>query len=220
VAWARHKEKALSDNASAHRYAWDGIPWVVNGTASEVDQRSVEAHVLHCDECREELTFQRRIHAAMTLVGASGDDAEHAWEHFSSRLAEKVAPEPSPGRGRTRLVVTTSWVAAASLAVAVFAVLRTAHLQQPSSMSYQTLAAPENVPPPASIRVVFAPTITLQQLQSLLSETGLTVVGGPSEAGVWELAPIEARAPDADAALRLLRASSAVRFAEPAGADR
>jgi hypothetical protein len=60
----------------------------------------------------------------------------------------------------------------------------------------------------------------VQQLQVLLSGTGLTVVAGPSEAGVWALAPVSASGRDADGALARLRASPAVRFAEPVGAER
>jgi hypothetical protein len=68
--------------------------------------------------------------------------------------------------------------------------------------------------PRASIRAVLAPTLTLGQVQTLLTQSQLQIVGGPSEAGVYSLAPRTAAA-DTGAALARLRADPGVRFAEP-----
>jgi hypothetical protein len=84
---------------------------------------------------------------------------------------------------------------------------------------YQTLASPQVMPQGATIRIVLAPGMTLEQLQRLLRNAGLMVVTGPSDSGVWSLAPSGASSRAATrASLRQLRADPDVRFAEPIGA--
>jgi hypothetical protein len=216
----------LPDNTSNHRRAWDAIPWVVNGSASTADRLTVESHVQECDECREELAFQRRIQAAMALASGHDVDATRSWERLRARLEAEAAGSEPPrrlagfGRGPQ-----ARWLAVAALtAIGVVAALRLSHttqlLQGGPGAAYHTLSAPEGAAPGATIRAVFSPTTSVQQLQALLSGSGLTVVAGPSEAGVWALAPISASGRDTDGALRRLRASTAVRFAEPVGAPR
>jgi hypothetical protein len=62
------------------------------------------------------------------------------------------------------------------------------------------------------IRAVFAPTVTLVELQRILDESQLRIVAGPTEAGVYSLATNSTR--PVNASLALLRAHSEVRFAE------
>jgi len=70
------------------------------------------------------------------------------------------------------------------------------------------------VPQPAttSIRAVFAPTVTLSELQELLDDAHLKIVSGPTEAGVYSLAM--SASPSVDWSLRRLRGHEVVRFAE------
>jgi hypothetical protein len=215
----------LSDNTSNHRRAWDAIPWVVNGSASHADRLTVESHVQECGECREELAFQHRVRAAVALGAPHEVDAERSWERFRVRLEAEASESNPPARAlgfsagpRAR------WLAVAAVtAIGVFAALRLSRapeILQPTAAAYHTLSAPEGAAPGATIRAVFAPTASVQQLQLLLSGTGLAVVAGPSEAGVWALAPISASGRDTEGALRRLRANPAVRFAEPVGAVR
>jgi hypothetical protein len=63
--------------------------------------------------------------------------------------------------------------------------------------------------------VVFAPDVTVAQVQSMLSAARLQVRAGPSEVGVWTLGPAgDSNRAATEAALRDLRAQSEVRFAE------
>jgi hypothetical protein len=69
--------------------------------------------------------------------------------------------------------------------------------------------------PGAVIRAVFAPTVTLSELQGLLDDAHLRIVAGPTEAGVYSLAMT---APQSiDWSLRQLRGHASVRFAEALG---
>jgi hypothetical protein len=80
---------------------------------------------------------------------------------------------------------------------------------------YRTLSAPEAAPQVATIRVVFAPEVTMAQVQAMLAAARLQVRAGPSDVGVWTLGPArDSNRAETEAALRELRASSEVRFAE------
>ena len=87
------------------------------------------------------------------------------------------------------------------------------------SAPYRTLSASMPAAQPATVRVVFAPNMTLAELRAVLATAHLQVVSGPSDADVWSLAPAgESTRSATDAAVRALRSSSSVRFAEPIGA--
>jgi hypothetical protein len=63
---------------------------------------------------------------------------------------------------------------------------------------------------------VLSPDMTLEQFRMLLTKAHLQVVGGPGESGVWSLAPAaDATNLATEAAVRELRESAQVRFAEP-----
>jgi hypothetical protein len=80
---------------------------------------------------------------------------------------------------------------------------------------YRTLSAPEAMVQAATIRVVFAPEVTVAQVQATLAAARLQVRAGPSDVGVWTLGPAEdSNRAATEAALSELRARSEVRFAE------
>ncbi len=85
-----------------------------------------------------------------------------------------------------------------------------AELRRPITITVTTTA-----PQPANtaIRAVFAPTVTLSELQELLDDAHLKIVSGPTEAGVYSLAMSGSRS--VDWSLQRLRGNEVVRFAEP-----
>lgn len=217
---------------SQHRQAWDLIPWVVNGTASDSQRQSVEEHLQSCADCREELDFQRRLQHGVARQTGPETDAHAAWARMSERLdagsAPSVTARPGPRLHRAERT-WLPWVMAAMLVQGVgLGVLGTAlWSRMPSngaalpaaSGSYRTLAAPAAPAAQPTVRVVFAPTMTLDELRTVLASSHLQVVSGPSDADVWSLGPAgESTRAATDAAVRALRTSSSVRFAEPIGA--
>lgn len=230
----------MSLNASSHRQTWDLIPWIVNGTAQPQERASAETHLAQCDECRAELQFQRGLCAAIraepvSAPAAGAVDEELGLQRLRVRLqsgeqdtagvadaTEALLARQTPaGRAHSGWAVT--WAAAAALeAVALgtlgMALWSRAHVPVAPAVlpAYRTLSAAQIAPASATIRIVLEPRTTLGELQALLERSGLTVVAGPSPAGVWSLAPSNASGHAATAAaLRSLRAEPAVRFAEP-----
>ena len=87
------------------------------------------------------------------------------------------------------------------------------------SADYRTLSTPESPLSTGQIRAVFSPDLKLRELQGLLSTSKLSVVGGPTEAGVYTLA-LDDTGASVDSALARLRGNASVRFAEPIGKPR
>ena len=219
------------DTSSVHRRAWDLIPWVVNDSAPEAERQAVQAHLESCADCRQELEFQRQLQAAMgqQSVAEVDIDARDSWLRLRSRLDSPAGPAAAvrgarrhPRRGSKGGM---SWLIAAMVVQAIgLGALGAAWWSRPSTpvavpagyaAVYRTLSAPEAVVPAATIRVVFAPELTMAQLQAVLASARLQVRAGPNEVGVWTLGPAgDSNRAATEAALRELRASSQVRFAE------
>ena len=216
-----------SDDAfSIHRRVWELIPWVVNGRASDEERRTVEQHLADCGDCREELDFQMRLHSAMNRPAQpdAGADATAAaslqrlWQRIDGEEALPVVGRRASGsfaRGLLAAVLIEA-VGIAALSAALWT--RDAPRQEGSAGApvYQTLSAPAEGAARPTIRAVLAPTLTLGELQALLAQSQLQIVAGPSDAGVYSLAPLSVRvAADTQPVLAQLRSHPGVRFAEP-----
>jgi anti-sigma factor RsiW len=196
------------------------LPWYVNGTVSALDRQRVDAHVAACAACRNDLEFERRIHARV----ASDAVIEHIPAASLNRLQARLDDLESHATLSQRVTrkahrPSLPWLGlmAASIAGAVVTVgFYTARgLHKPgdvSSPAYYTVTDPEPRPSNEVIRAVFVPTITLVELQALLDEAQLKIVSGPTEAGVYSLAAQSSR--PVGLSLALLRQHQTVRFAE------
>ena len=213
----------MNDTSSAHRQAWDLIPWIVNGSAPETERLAVHAHLAACADCRQELEFQRQLQAAMAVQSTAELDMRDSWQRLRSRLDTAARPDAAVRSGQRRArgigKAWTPWLVAAMVVQAIgLGALGTAWWSRPTAGTaspYRTLSAPAAAIQAATIRVVFAPEVTLGQVQSMLTAARLQVRAGPSEVGVWTLGPAgDSNQTATEAALRALRAQSEVRFAE------
>jgi anti-sigma factor RsiW len=203
-----------------HEHAWNLIPWVVNGRASEQERAQLEAHLEQCADCREELATQRSLMQAMRHRPAVESMPHAALQKLRARLdAEDDAPRAAPAGAPSRSSSLSRWLTAA---VVVQALLLGAlsmaliGLRTGGDAPYRTVSAPPAAVVAASVRAVFAPDLTLGELQALLERARLRIVDGPSPDGVLTLAP-SAAGVDAMQALLVLRAHPSARFAEPVG---
>lgn len=206
----------MTSSGPSHRQVWDALPWILNGSASEDEQRSVQKHLRGCADCRDALAFEQRVHDALTHREELLGKAEAGWQRLSNRI------DGGSGSGRRLSAGTVNhWLAAAVVveALALGVLVNSSWLNRAERVpagDYRTLSQPGPVARPATIRVVLTPDMTLGQFRALLSNAHLQVVAGPGNAGVWSLAPTEdVDTFAAEASLRELRASAQVRFAEP-----
>lgn len=223
----------MSDDARVHQETWSLLPWLANGRATPAQRERAEAHLRGCARCRAELAREQQLVGAMRLPAAAAPDVERGLQRLMQRLDQPDAAAAG-GAGAARRGGGGWSFAGTRLGIGAVAALGLAELilvgglalwwlgTPPSgpaadSAPYRTLTQPE----PGSAdgprwRVVFHEQGTVQELQALLRAQGLTVVAGPSEAGVFtlaaEAAPRGAR--EADAIAARLRQSPLVRFAE------
>jgi hypothetical protein len=154
---------------------------------------------------------------------AAAARAERAREPHLPTRSGRITGEPASRRVRAGAL--THWLAAAVIVEAIgitvlSIVLRSQEGVEPPTAQFRTLTSPTPAAARGDIRAVFSPEVPISELQRLLEQSGLQIVAGPTEAGVYTLASTATAAETSsatrrDAALAGLRASQAVRFAEP-----
>jgi len=197
-----------------HQRVWALIPWVVNRSASANDRALVAEHVADCEDCRDELAFQRQLQGQMAAGRVSAAETDAGLQRISALIDSEAPAAPqafgaaAPAPRWTRMLVAAVVVQAVGLA-ALLGVIS----ERPRPADYQTLSHAEPANPAAVLRLVAAPSMTLGDLQALLARTGVVIVDNPADGAAFGLGlrPGTGR----DAALAALRQSPGVLLAEP-----
>jgi hypothetical protein len=200
------------------------IPWYLNGSISELERQRVDAHLLLCGNCRNDLAQERLVYQAMTAETAVEYMPAASLKRLQARLdgidaavsADARTEVAASGKPR-RLSVPWQGLMAASVAVMAVALSLLAadgrfKIGARTAPNYYTVTTPTTHPQGEVIRAVFSPTVTLVELQAILDEAQLRIISGPTEAGVYSLAANSRR--PVRSSLALLREHSTVRFAE------
>lgn len=196
---------------STHEQCWEKIPWVVNGRASDAEQRAVLTHTEACVECREELARHRELHSHMR----GNDDVIAApnasWQKLLAQIDEQSSGEMAkPHRIKRPWLVAAVWIQLVAIAALTGALFSSTSWRQPE---YTTLSTPQTSDRRGAVRVVFSPSAQLNDINQLLRGVGCDIIAGPSEAGVYTLATHAGR--DVRGVIATLREHSEVLFAEP-----
>ena len=211
-------EQRSARRTSVHEEIAALIPWYVNETLSDATRSKVEKHMRECAACREDLALEQRIRAGMSADGP----LEFMPAASLNRLRSMLDGESVEAAGTVlHPAVTPSrpwrWMTAASFAAAIVVAgaLTVGHWRTPPSArapAYHTVTDPVPRSGEEVVRAVFAPTLTLVELQALLDEAQLRIISGPTEAGVYSLAA-KSNLPTSTS-LALLRRHATVLFAE------
>jgi len=218
------------DGAPCEEEAARLLPWFVAGRLAPADAERVAKHLERCAICRADLAHERSVRSLLK-ADARVEYAPQAGLAKTLARIDELGREPAvPTRlaGRVRAwapkrAVAVRWLTAAVVVQAVglgvlgFSLMNRATPE--AAAEYATLSA--GVPPVASgshIRAVFAPTMTLAELKTLLTARSLTIVRGPSDAGAYTLGSTDARfeARSLAPTVAALRTDSRVLFVEPA----
>lgn len=209
-----------SEYSAEHHEVSALIPWYVNDTLDDRGCLRVDSHLAGCAACRDDLAGQSRIHEAMNAQPSVDYMPVASLKRLHARLDARTAEAPAlqaalAGERRSGAASWRGWVAASVAGLAVAAGLFAANQwvqMQRQQPNYRTVTNSAARPQGEVIRAVFAPTITLVELQTILDEAQLRIVSGPTEAGVYSLASNSTLT--VRASLALLRQHSTVRFAE------
>ncbi len=229
------------DNSTEHAEIWLLIPWYVNDRLDKGERQRVDMHLHTCTRCRDELVLQRSIYGAMgvghgvehmpqaslrrlqarldqieggsataTPDGGAAADGGPATPVFASRpLPRRRVRWPAAIRPYSLVASVATLAIAAGI---VTAVISTQMARRPALAGYFTVTDSSPRTPGVVVRAVFAPSITLAELQSLLGESKLRIVSGPTDAGVYSL--MSTTTQPVSLSLSRLRGDPAVRFAE------
>jgi hypothetical protein len=217
------------ESAGNHRAAWDAIAWVVNGRATPAQARLVNEHAQHCADCRSELQRQRALHDAVAAAAPPALDVEAGLGRLFERIdaadgdsagAGQTVPRPAASTraiGATRL---THWLLAAVIIEAVgLSALGLSLLARTNAPDdYRVLTNASTAAGGATIRIVPAPSMRLDDLQQQLQALNLQIVSGPNAAGAYGLAP-QSLQPSKELQLLKLRAVPGMRLVEPLNAE-
>jgi anti-sigma-K factor RskA len=216
-------DEAMDQQTNKHLAQTQLLPWFVNGTLGAAERLALEHHLADCAACRADLALEREVHASMTVATPIEYIPAVSLQRLRARL--EVQQEERGLRTRNGIIRTScTWPVAIAVCLAVLALAlgvtvidRRNYEQRTASAPYYTVTSARATVPGEVVRAVFAPKITLIELQTLLDEAQLRIVAGPTEAGVYSLAATTTR-PVAES-LRALRQHSAVRFAESTQPD-
>jgi hypothetical protein len=215
--------------ADSHEQVLALIPWVVNGTATAEQVAAARAHVAQCADCRSEYDRQSQLYGVMHEEGSVVFPAEHSFQKLIARIdaaedstqADPAVAAPAASVPRRRAmsgVRVVQWLAAAVIVQAV-GLGFSAWLWHSRAPLYETLTqAPVDNHNGALVRIRFAPSVTLAELQSVLHAADAQIASGPTDTGLYTLA-LAARAGEHEAPLAAriaqLRASPDVQFVLP-----
>jgi anti-sigma factor RsiW len=210
-----------TEHSAEHHEISALMPWYVNDTLDDRDCQRVESHLDACTVCRDDLAAQRRIREAIEAQPSVDYMPMASLKRLQARLDAQQANVPvsavtAPRRESSNAPVWRAWMAASVAGVAIVAGLFAAdhwlQMERSTQANFRTVTNSSPRPQGEVIRAVFAPTVTLVELQSILDEAQLRIVSGPTEAGVYSLASNSTLT--VRGSLALLRQHSTVRFAE------
>jgi Putative zinc-finger len=212
-----------SSDAREHQMISSLIPWYVNGSIGEHERQRLDAHLLLCAHCRDDLAQERRVFEGMNAETTIEYMPAASLKRLQARLdgigaapaaeaPDEAAPEKPGRRSMPWQGLMAASVAVMALALSVLAADRWMQSRGRAAPDYYTTTTSTARAPEEVIRAVFSPTVTLVELQAMLDEAGLRIISGPTEAGVYSLAANSRR--PVNSSLALLRANAKVRFAE------
>src|ERR1700761_989051 len=162
------------------------LPWYVTNRLNPTEHARVEAHLAACEECREEVRFERTLAETVKDLPL---DAEVGWRRMERRLkAEPQRPGGIAASGAVRTGALWGGWAVAACALAAVGVTVLARPPQPPSQPglYHALGAPHSVMP-GNMVVIFRPETSERAIRAELTEVNARIVDGPTGADAYVL---------------------------------
>lgn len=192
--------------------AWEAMPWVLQDNAEPEQSQWLTEHLAECESCRAEFAQQSRLRLALSLPSDIPLDPDAGLRRLLNRI-DTPDLQDKPVRLRSGGWLMRGLVAAVLVQAIGIGLLGMKLRSADSAPAYRTLSQVSAPVAAGAIRVVPDAGMSLTDWNALLHTLHLQIVGGPNEVGAYTVAPMDhSSAPDA---LRRLRASRGIRFAEP-----
>ncbi|SFV00654.1 zf-HC2 domain-containing protein [Pseudoduganella namucuonensis] len=215
-----------NEHANRHGAVRELLPWFVSGTLEGEELALVREHLEGCEQCREDVAWQQRLRAAPPSP-PSGLDPERALARLMARLEPRENPAPSPqaaagwpaalaARWRALWSGGGGWMPWALAGQGVLIAGLLVQLVPRDVQDYRALSSGAQ-PAAGQLVVMFNPDARVAEVQGMLQEHGARLVDGPTATGAYVL---DVPAAGRSELVAALRASPAVRLAEPLDAGR
>lgn len=192
---------------SEHQQIWELLPWYINHSLNTIEENRAKTHVQHCIACKIELQQQQQIFDKMNQASL----LQQASQISFSQLKQRIEKDPKTSKelvhdkrkGERGLEFFNSiffsfnnfkFVASVVTVAAVLIILPSFfHASRnllETTNAYRTLAAasPQVIDEKNNVmRVVFAESVTLNQINSIISSASGKIIKGPSKNGVYEI---------------------------------
>jgi hypothetical protein len=208
-------------DASTHQKVQKLLPWLPGETLKGAELAMVRQHLRDCQECRDDLEWQRDVQAARPAPLAE-PNVDRAFMAMAERLDREPAPRPQPRRaaGGWLARVLAAWRDAGrvprwtmGLQLAAIAALALVLFRpQVAYPEYRALSAA--AVPAGRLMVQFKPGVTEEGMRRLLQAAGARIVDGPTVTDAYVL-QIDGAAAARQAGLATLRRAPEVALATP-----
>jgi hypothetical protein len=192
--------------------AWEAMPWVLQDIAPQEQGEWLTHHLSGCDGCRAEYAQQQRLRAALVLDPDVSLDPEAGLKRLLARLDEPEAPA-EPVRREASGWINRALVAAVLIQAIGLGAIGLKYWSANEPTGYRTYSEQTAPAPTGAIHVVPETTMKVAEWNALLHDQHLRVVGGPNDVGAYTVQPDGNET--AEQAVRQLRATRGIRFAEP-----
>lgn len=211
---------------ASHEAVFVLLPWYVNGSLTEQEQRQVDAHLRVCLVCRKEMAAQRRLAQHVRHEAALAISPTPSFERLLARIQREQAAAPRQPRhaaGVSRWLAAWfgkgAWVAVCASAV-LFGVAAWQILppDAAATATFHTVADRGSLQAyrRADLRVLFDPQMPAATRDALLHSLDAQLVDDTDAAGLVTVRLPDRQGAGLPQALAQLRAHPAVLFAEPA----
>ena len=197
-----HESAGRGQAVTAHRPVLELLPWYVNGTLSSSERLDVDRHLKWCTECRAEMALLRNVArfersavaapvtphpARLTSLLRRIEEGERGWVRGARSWIGGIWSPASGVPSGVWLVVAVQTL----LVVAVAAFFFADRIPSPEP-AYRTLTDPAPTfvgaaPQLLTLRVVFAASLSAEEIRRWLEEHEAEILNGPSRIGVYTI---------------------------------
>lgn len=219
------KRRGFMGPTDTHQECWELLPWLANERATTKDIARIEEHLRGCRECQEELELQRHLREAIRTDDSVVLAPQTSFQKLMQRIDDDAPPlsgavaDSEPGGATPRRIIRWSrWlpIAAGIQGIMIAALLGTLWWQSHTTSTaprFTTLTSQTQQTRGPLLRIVFADSVTLDDVSEILRSIDAQIVAGPSEAGVYTLALPSTTEPITNTLSRL-RSDRRIVFAE------